>query len=180
MQNSPLLVSQVAPVDKVDARPQPKQKKAGESFEQVLSKQVQKEQANAKVDENGQVTERAEDTENIALTGLLAEMPDEQPLGEAAVEASVDAQLLAKAATAKVVKEVTEGEVDIDAGLTANLAASIQPNQATLSTTSQSQVDVLASQKKAGLTVDTKLTVDARLSRFDDAAVTGKTFKRIE
>ncbi len=139
MQNSPLLVSPVAPVNKTTAvSNQHAQQETSEPFQQVLSKQVKKENAQANVEEK----EATKD-----------EKPDDVELevkkAEVAIEASVDAQLLAKEATAKTLKDVTEGKVDIDGNAVINIAATAEAKIEVLTTENQGEPDVLAGLKKA-------------------------------
>jgi len=130
MQNSPLLVSPVNPVNKTNAlSKESTQQEASEPFEQVLSKQVKKEQPQAKAEaqsNDGDNIAVAENAEADVLLDSDAEVVD-------VAEEGVDAQLLAQQATAKTLKEVTEGEVTIDSATAQGLPgiqAAIQALQA--------------------------------------------------
>ncbi len=145
MQNSPLLVSPVAPVNKANALSrQPSQQEASEPFEQVLSKQVEKEKAPTNANKKTNDGEQVDTVEKTEIEALLnAELADE-------AQDSVDAQALAQAATAKTLKEVTDGEVAIDTATAQGLPGI------------QAAIQALKSADGRGLSGDSKVVADNR------------------
>jgi len=150
MQNSPLLVAQTSPAkNATTSNPSQQASEQGESFKQVLSKQVEQEEAQPnKVkdklsgtklnDEDKQVSlndkpiviDAKEDVKEEAQVSLIV------PENESAEKSLVDAQLLASTETAKTVHDVTDGKVVLDVAQeieaakrsVANLTPIVQPN----------------------------------------------------
>lgn len=128
MQNSPLLVTKVNPTNKpkemMVKEKQPSE--TGQTFKQMLSKQV--EQSGAKTTEDKKNKLKTDDKQRAeAKEKTLAEAePTETATNSAASTANAavgegnsmalaDAQALASEVTSKTVKEVTDGAVDLDA-----------------------------------------------------------------
>ncbi len=167
MQNSPLLVSPVAPVNKANAvSKQQSQQETSEPFQQVLSKQVKKESVSASVEENELKKDDVLDDVELEL---------EMKEAEASIEASVDAQLLAKEATAKTLKDVTEGNVNIDATAVINVAATAE---AKVETTVAAKVEALTTEKQTELNIVTGLK--KTVAGVDTDADTAKDLKVTE
>lgn len=156
MQNSPLLVTQANTAKNAPPSSMPQQSSEGaESFKQVLSKQVEQEDAPAEktVDQLADLSDDIEAKEEQTPVSLIAAE------SEAREKKPVDAAMLALAETAKAVHDVTDGEVDLDltqeAGkdklLVANFTPIIQPN-----TTKATGVPMLNPAVEKGLALATK------------------------
>lgn len=130
IQNSPLLVAQATPTKNATSSPSSKQTvEQGESFKQMLSKQVRQEEAQTKKPVNQPTNEKVGNEDKQALlkskqVSDQAKVEDQQDsLLIAASDIAdtdtdteiVDAQLLASTATAKTLEDVTDGEVVLNA-----------------------------------------------------------------
>lgn len=127
MQNSPLLVTKVnsanKPRDVMVNEKQPAE--ANQTFKQMLSKQVEQsetksaddKQAKAKLDNKQQAKAKdkasAEAEQSQTALGSAAPIPN-MLSGEQELASDTDAQQLASEVTAKTVKDVTDGAVDLD------------------------------------------------------------------
>jgi flagellar hook-length control protein FliK len=183
MQNSPFLVTQTSPAKNATTSNASKQtSEQGESFKQVLSKQVEQDDAQTKRPLDKPAEEKVKNEDKHASlkdksTGTEAQ-DDERyaSLIASASEETVDAQLLASVATAKTVQDVTDGEVVLDALPEVDAAKLpiatftpvVQPNaaQKTVLSTEEPVVllspeDALAPTKEITNQPSTELTSDA-------------------
>lgn len=146
MQNSPLLVAQTSPAKNATTSNSPKQaSEQGESFKQVLSKQVEQEETQPKKTKDKSSGADVNDESKQALLNdkpISIDAKEETqvslivPENESAEESLVDAQLLASTETAKTVHDATDGKVVLDVAQeieaakqsVANLTPIVQPN----------------------------------------------------
>lgn len=138
MQNSPLLVTKVNPVNK-PAEVMAKDKQSGEAnqtFKQMLSKQVEQSetksaddnQAKPKLGNKQQAKEKTLAEAEQSQTAQGNAVPMANVLASEQVLASdTDAQQLASEVTARTVKDVTDGAVDLDAVKQTGIA-NVTPN----------------------------------------------------
>jgi flagellar hook-length control protein FliK len=107
MQNLPFLVAQASPAKNAMTAKQPSDKaeqtEEGNSFKQVLSKQVEQDESKKALDKKNEVKNKADRKTSSAVS-------DKSNVEET----TVDAQLLASSVTAKTIKDVTDGEVVLD------------------------------------------------------------------
>jgi flagellar hook-length control protein FliK len=116
MQNSPLFVAQPSPAKNATQSPKAKQSndtsEQGESFKDVLSKQVEHKETKEKSNKSAVKTD--------AKTNIKKETDEQQQATLKAeseafvVDETVDPQLLASTAMAKAVEDATDGEVVLD------------------------------------------------------------------
>ncbi|PCI61085.1 MAG: hypothetical protein COB34_01570 [Methylophilaceae bacterium] len=200
MQNSPLLVAQTSPAkNATTSNPSQQANEQGESFKQVLSKQVEQEEAQPnKVkdklsgtklnDEDKQVSlndkpiviDAKEDVKEEAQVSLIV------PENESAEKSLVDAQLLASTETAKTVHDVTDGKVVLDVAQeieaakrsVANLTPIVQPNviQETAKLASISKIGA-ESEKTTALAKHAPASLTAKEFVEDDAPLAKGSLK---
>lgn len=156
MQNSPLLVTKVSSANKPrDVMVNEKQPaEANQTFKQMLSKQVKQteskpaddKQANPKLDHKQQAKEKtAAETEQLQTAQGNAVPMANVLAGEQELVSETDAQQLASDVTAKTVKDVTDGAVDLDAAKQTGSAqagiANVTPNATPLNKSADSHVE---------------------------------------
>lgn len=169
MQNSPLFVAPPSATKNATqspvAKPTNDAAKEGESFKNVLSKQVKHEETKGK-SESTKDTDVAKGESEDAQTVSSVETEVMEDGG------AVDPQLLASTATAKAVEDVTDGEVVLDAqqaeDATEVLVGNITPNVQIKQTVKSSAVGSDVSVDK------TKLASKLSSNDVDAEAVNGK------
>ncbi|MFV1922777.1 MAG: flagellar hook-length control protein FliK [Methylotenera sp.] len=117
MQNSPLLVTKVnsanKPRDVMVNEKQPAEE--NQTFKQMLSKQVEQSETKSADDKQTKAKDKASAEAEQSQTTLGSAAPIPNMLsGEQELASDTDAQQLASEVTAKTVKDVTDGAVDLD------------------------------------------------------------------
>ena len=176
MQNLPLLVAQPSPAKNAttsstsNIKPPSEKAEEGKSFKQVLSKQVEQEDAKPTADKSNSAKGKVE-TKAVNEDKEASQKAAQEKYADATV---IDAQLLASTVTAKTVQDVTDGEVVLDAAQEAdasalslaNIAPTIQQNVSDESADIGLEVLVekplvQTKQRDAGIDVETTAKDDA-------------------